>query len=135
MGLSTYDTNIDHKWDLDKYLTNTDLKAAIGRLTFNDHNKNVADIHRLVDFLTDHAFKHINGDRQSFPDSVVIFLNQNTHVRLRDAILNEQQKLNGVSHDVVFVVLGSGQDSPEITQLYQLASGSGHVLHVLVTVT
>jgi hypothetical protein len=130
MGLSTYDTNIDHKWDLDKYLTNAELKAALGRLTFNDHNKNTADIHRVVDFLTDHAFTHINGNRNLFSDSVVIFVNQNTHVRLRDAILNEQHKLNGVSRDVVIVVVGSGQDSPEITQLYQLASSSGHVLHV-----
>lgn len=128
--MATYDTNIHNEWDLDRHLTQSELHTAFDKLTFSYRHKDTADIHRVVDFIADHALRHINGDRNSFPDSVVIFIDQNSHVRLRDTILKEQQKLNSITRDVVLVVIGAGNDSAEITQLYQLASSSGHVLHV-----
>lgn len=130
IGLATYDTNVNNEWDLDRHLTQAELHTAFDKLTFSYRPKNTADIHRVVDFIVDHALRHINGDRYLFHDSVIIFVDQIAHVRLRHSIINEQNKLNTIARDVVLVVIGAGQDSPEMTQLYQLASSSGHVVHV-----
>ncbi|KAL4228703.1 collagen [Mactra antiquata] len=129
VGLSTFDSNIDHKWDLDRHVTQANLQAALDKLTFNHHTRNNADIHRVVDFLVDSALRHINGDRKLVPDTVVIFIDQMALVRLRDAIVNEKHLLDNVSRDVILVVVGPNSDPTTITQLYNLASSSGHVLH------
>ena len=121
VSLATFDQSVHKQWDLDDHMNKHDLLHAISkvhqRLQFTSH----ADLQNAIQYLVSHVLDDHNGDRDSFPDDVIIITDE------RSALSNDliKRSLQRKSRDVIVISVGSSAGT-----VGNLATDASHVIQV-----
>ncbi|KAH3849144.1 hypothetical protein DPMN_091540 [Dreissena polymorpha] len=133
--LSLADSDVHSIWSLTDHTTNDSLLTAINGIPFR-HQKDNLDIRGIVNYVSRDAFNIRSGDRQSVPNTVVIFVDHRarpsksaTTGQIIGVDYASQHNVHQASGNVIIINIGP-PDHSDVTQISVLATDASHVLTV-----
>ena len=124
ISLSTFDRSVHKQWNLDDYTTKDDLLHKLINVHEGVRYGPHGDLNSAVQYLVDHVMDDDHGDRDAFPNDVIIITDANS-VFSSDTL---KRSLQHKSHDVIIISVGTSASTSGTVA--DLATDSAHVIHV-----